>query len=103
MEAFLQLRRGWDYPVPNGETLKDVYARSVPFFQEKICPILLDGKSVLLVAHGNSLRALEKYLENIPDNEVASISIGVAGIHVYELSPEAKLFSKEVRGGDAHL
>lgn len=57
----------------------------------------------MLVPHGNSLRALEKYLETVPNNEVASISIGVAGIHVYELSPEAKLFSKDVRGGDAHL
>jgi len=50
-EEFKKLRRGWDYPIPNGESLKTVYDRTVPFFFEKILPLVLEGKNVLVVAH----------------------------------------------------
>src|SRR6185369_4396435 len=46
-EEFLKLRRGWDYPVPNGETLKDVYNRMVPFYQDTLLPKLKEGKNIL--------------------------------------------------------
>jgi 2,3-bisphosphoglycerate-dependent phosphoglycerate mutase len=102
-EAFQKLRRGWDYPVPSGETLKDVYARIIPFFKETVEPVLKAGKDVMLVAHGNSLRALEKYLDHIDEKDVAAISIGVAGIHVYVLDDKLNVVSKESRGGNLHL
>src|ERR1700690_3642621 len=66
-EAFQRIRRGWDVPIPGGETLKDVYDRVVPYYTSRILPELLSGKNLLVVAHGNSLRALVKYLEHIPD------------------------------------
>ena len=57
-EEYKKLRRGWDYPIPHGESLKMVYERAVPYFLEKILPLLREGKNILVVAHGNSLRAM---------------------------------------------
>ena len=59
-DAFNNIRRGWDVPVPGGETLKKVYERVVPFYLDTIVPQLQAGKNVLIVAHGNSDRALMK-------------------------------------------
>ena len=50
-EAFNGIRRGWDYPVPGGETLKDVYRRVLPYFENEILPKLQAGENILLVAH----------------------------------------------------
>src|SRR5581483_9927569 len=66
-ENFKKIRRSWDSPIPNGETLKDVYNRVVPYYEEQILPLLTAGKNVLVCAHGNSIRALIKYLDKIPD------------------------------------
>jgi D-lactate dehydrogenase len=89
-EAFNNIRRGWDVPVPNGETLKMVYERVVPFYIDTILPLLLDGKNVMLVAHGNSIRALMKYIESIPDDEVGNLEMIFGQIIVYEISVEGK-------------
>ncbi len=62
---FQNIRRGWDSKIPEGETLKDVHARVVPYFLENILPNLQKGDNVLVVAHGNSLRAILKHVENI--------------------------------------
>ena len=62
-EEFLKLRRGWDYPIAQGESLKDVYTRVVPYYEQTILPLVKNGEHVLVAAHGNSLRALMKYLE----------------------------------------
>lgn len=93
---FEKWRRGWDEPVPGGETLKDVYNRVVPYYKEHIFPKLQDGKNVLVVAHGNSLRALIKYLENIPDEEVPNLEIEIGGIFIYQIDPAGKIISKKV-------
>lgn len=90
-EQYLKWRRSWDYPVPNGESLKDVYLRVVPFFEEKILNALKAGKNVLVVAHGNSLRALVKYLENIPDNKIADLEIKFGEILKYEYDKKGKI------------
>ena len=65
-DAFEAMRRGWDYPIPNGETLKTVYERVVPFYIGTVVPLLAAGENVLIVSHGNALRALMIYLESIP-------------------------------------
>jgi 2,3-bisphosphoglycerate-dependent phosphoglycerate mutase len=96
-EQFKLLRRGWDSPIPNGETLKDVYNRVVPYYKKEILPQLKEGKSVLISAHGNSLRALVKYLENISDEDVENLEIATGEIYVYNLSDEGKIISKEKR------
>jgi 2,3-bisphosphoglycerate-dependent phosphoglycerate mutase len=96
-QAFKGIRREWDYPVPSGETLKDVYARVVPFFVTEIMPQLKAGKHILLVAHGNSIRALIKYLEAIHEEQVAEIEMPFGQILLYQMSPDGTISQKEIR------
>ena len=97
-EQFLKWRRGWDYPIPNGETLKDVYNRVIPYYQNEILPKLKAGKNVLVSAHGNSLRALIKYLDNISDKDVSNLEIQTGQIYLYQVNDQGKIISKEIRG-----
>ncbi len=94
---FLKLRRGWDYPVPNGETLKQVYERSVPYFESTILPELKNGKNVIISSSGNALRSLVKYLENISDEGIADVQIAPGEIYVYTIDAEGKVINKEIR------
>jgi len=87
-EAFNQIRRGWDAPVPGGETLKMVYERVIPFYADTILPLLNEGKNVLLVAHGNSIRALMKYIESISDDDVSQLEMIFGRIIVYDVSDD---------------
>lgn len=87
-EAFNALRRGWDVPIPGGETLKMVYERVVPFYTKTVMPLLQEGKNVLIVAHGNSIRALIKYLESISDEDVSSLEMIFGQIIIYDITPE---------------
>ncbi|MFA6354968.1 MAG: 2,3-bisphosphoglycerate-dependent phosphoglycerate mutase [Candidatus Paceibacterota bacterium] len=96
-EEFLRIRRSWDAPIPNGESLKMVYARSVPFFLEKILPILREGKNVLVVAHGNSIRATMKYIENISDEGIAKVEMIFGSVLIYDLDTEGHMMNKEIR------
>jgi len=97
-KMFLKIRRGWNTPIKNGETLKDVYERVVPYYQTVISPKLKDGKNVLIVAHGNSLRALVKYLENISDHGVETLEIATGEIYVYEANINGTIISKKKIG-----
>jgi len=85
-EAFNQIRRGWDVPVPGGETLKMVYERVTPFYNDTVLPILQEGKSVLIVASGNSLRAIIKYLETISDEDISQVEMPFGQIITYEIN-----------------
>ncbi len=96
-EQFMKWRRGWDEPIPGGESLKDVYDRMLPYYQEHVEPELKSGKNILVSASGNSLRALVKYLESITDEGVAELEIGTGEVYVYELDENLKILSKEVR------
>ncbi|HLH22475.1 MAG TPA: 2,3-diphosphoglycerate-dependent phosphoglycerate mutase [Chloroflexota bacterium] len=96
-DQFLKWRRSWDYPVPGGETLKDVYARVAPYYDQHILPELKAGKNVIVAAHGNSLRALVKHLENIPDDEIPKLEIGTGEVYVYEVDPSGKITAKTIR------
>lgn len=96
-EQYLKWRRSWDYPIPHGESLKDVYARVVPFYQEKILPQLKSGKNVLVVAHGNSLRALIKNLENISDEDIAKTEFEFNEVMIYDMDYEGKIKTKEIK------
>ena len=68
-------RRSYDIAPPEGENLRDVEKRVVPYFKKKIMPELKKGKNVLLGAHGNSLRALVKYLDGISAEDVQKLEI----------------------------
>lgn len=92
-----KLRRGWDYPIPNGETLKMVYERTVPYFLEKILPKVKEGKNTLVVAHGNSLRTLIKYIENISDNKIADVEMPFGAILIYDLDENGRMMNRELR------
>jgi D-lactate dehydrogenase len=96
-EEFNKLRRDWDYDVPNGETLKDVFARTIPFYQQTILPKLNDGQTVLVVSHGNALRSLIKFIENISDTDVADVEMLINKILVYEITDDGHLASKAER------
>ncbi len=87
-EAFNQIRRGWDVPVPGGETLKMVYERVVPFYSETILPQLREGKNILIVASGNSIRSLMKYLESISDEGISQLEMPFGQIIVYNITAE---------------
>ncbi|MCX6787721.1 MAG: 2,3-bisphosphoglycerate-dependent phosphoglycerate mutase [Candidatus Kaiserbacteria bacterium] len=96
-EEFERVRREWDCPVPNGETLKMVYERVIPFYQKAILPLLVAGKNVLVVAHGNSLRALMAYIETIAPEDVKNIEMLFGSIVIYGVDKEGRMTGKEVR------
>jgi glyoxylate reductase len=91
------LRRGWDHPVPNGETLKKVYERVVPFYFGDVLPLIKQGKNVLIVAHGNSLRALTKYIESVSDMDIEDVEIDFNKIIIYNLDEQGRMIDKEIR------
>ena len=88
---FKKIRRGWNVPIPGGETLKDVYNRVVPYYKEEILPKLREGMNVLVIAHGNSLRALVKYLENISDQDIEKFELKTGELYVYRVDQSGKV------------
>ena len=76
--------------VPRAECLKDTVNRFLPYWHETVAPILKSGKRVIIAAHGNSLRALVKYLDNIPDDEIVGLNIPTGVPLVYELDDNLK-------------
>ena len=96
-EMFLKIRRSWDFPIPNGESLKDVYNRVIPFYEKSILKDLMDGKNVIVSAHGNSLRALIKYLENITDLDISNLELKTGEVYIYEIDKDGKIVGKEIR------
>ena len=75
---------------PSTECLKDTVARAVPYFENEVIPKIKQGKRLLIAAHGNSLRALVKYLDKIPDDEIVNLNIPTGIPLVYELDDELK-------------
>ena len=75
---------------PKTECLKDTVSRVVPYFENDILPKVKAGKKLLIVAHGNSLRALVKYLDNIADQEIVKLNIPTGIPLVYELDEQLK-------------
>lgn len=76
--------------IPLSESLKDTVERFVPYFESEIKPQVESGKQVLIVAHGNSLRALVKYLDDISDEEIVKLNIPTGIPLVYELDDNLK-------------
>ena len=71
--------------LPLTECLRDTVARFVPYWEETIAPVVMSGKKVIIAAHGNSLRALVKYLDDVPDGEIVGLNIPTGIPLVYEL------------------
>lgn len=96
-EAFDKVRRGWNVPIPNGETLEKVYNRITPYYIEHILPRLRNGENILLVSHGNALRALMKFIENLSDEAIEDVEMMFGGAIIYSLNEDGRMKSKEVR------
>jgi len=91
------VHRDWDCPIPGGETLKQVYERIVPYFLQTVLPLLATNKNVLIVSHGNALRALMIYIESIPEQEVSTLEMLFGAVIIYALDTEGHMVHKEVR------
>ncbi|MGE5310038.1 MAG: 2,3-bisphosphoglycerate-dependent phosphoglycerate mutase [Sphaerimonospora mesophila] len=89
-EKFNAIRRDYDEPIPGGETLHDVYDRVVPWYRDVIVPQLNAGKNILFVAHGNSIRALVKYIENISDEGISEFEMVFGTVLIYEVDVDGK-------------
>lgn len=76
--------------LPGAESLKDTVARFLPAWHTEIAPAIKAGKRVLIAAHGNSIRALVKYLDNVPESEIVELNIPTAIPLVYELDADLK-------------
>jgi len=76
--------------LPLTECLKDTVARFLPFWHETVAPAIKSGKKIIIAAHGNSLRALVKYLDNIPEDEIVELNIPTGVPLVYELDKDLK-------------
>ena len=80
--------------IPNGENLKVTLERVLPFWEDQIAPALLSGKRVLVVAHGNSLRALAKHIEGISYADIMDLEIPTGQPLVYKLDDNLKVVEK---------
>jgi 2,3-bisphosphoglycerate-dependent phosphoglycerate mutase len=76
--------------VPASESLKDTVARVLPFWSDSIAPAIQRGRRVLVAAHGNSMRALIKYLDSISDEDIVGVNVPTARPLVYELDAQLK-------------
>lgn len=87
-------RRSYKIAPPGGESLKDVFTRAIPFYQKFIEKDLKKGKNILVVASHNSLRALIKYIEKIPDQKIINVEIPFGGLIEYEFDKSLKIKNK---------
>lgn len=95
-EQVLIWRRSYDIPPPNGESLKDTAARTLPYFNENILPLVKQGKNVIISAHGNSLRSIVMELDKLTKEEVLQLNIPNAVPIIYDIDPEGKILHKQV-------
>lgn len=84
-------RRSYDVQPPGGESLKDTVARVLPYYHEHIEPLLKEGKHVLIVAHGNSLRGLMMFLEDISVQDIPHVDIPTGVPRLYEFDEALKV------------
>src|SRR5690554_2915355 len=90
-EQVHQWRRSYDVQPPGGESLKDTAARTVPYYEAEILPALRDGQTVLVAAHGNSLRALVMAIEGLTPDEIIAREIATGEPIVYRIGADGSL------------
>lgn len=88
-------RRSYDIPPPNGESLKDTAARTLPYFNNTIMPLLKSGKNIIIAAHGNSLRSIVMELDKLTKEQVLELNLGTALPIVYEIDSSGKVTGKK--------
>lgn len=87
-------RRSYDIAPPNGESLKDTAARTLPYFNNTIIPMLKKGKNVIIAAHGNSLRSIVMELDKLSKEQVLELNIGTGEPIVYEIGKDGSVIQK---------
>ncbi len=92
-----------DIDLPLTECLKDTVARVVPYFEEEIKPRIIKGEKILIVAHGNSIRALRKHLEHISDKDIAGMNIPTGVPLVYHLNEDFTVHDVMYVGDEAAI
>jgi 2,3-bisphosphoglycerate-dependent phosphoglycerate mutase len=93
-EQVLVWRRSYDVPPPGGESLKDTLARALPYYVQEILPCVLRGERTLVVAHGNSLRALIMVLENLTPEQILKRELATGAPVIYRLNADSTVASK---------
>ncbi len=88
-------RRSYDIAPPNGESLKDTAARTLPYFDKAIVEEIKKGHHVIVAAHGNSLRSIVMHLDKLTKEQVLELNLGTAVPVVYELDKHLKILSKK--------
>lgn len=89
-------RRSYDVAPPNGESLKDTAARTLPYFEKHILGDLRSGKNVIVSAHGNSLRSIVMDLDHLTKEEVLELNLGTGVPIIYEFDTNLKILSKKI-------
>lgn len=89
--------------LPLSESLKDTYRRCLPHWHKSIAPAVKAGKKVIVSAHGNSLRALVKYLDSVPDKDIVALNIPTGIPLVYELDRDLRKISSYYLASEAEL
>lgn len=87
-------RRSFDTPPPGGESLKSTAERVLPYFKKEILPQLLEGKNILIAAHGNSLRSLVMELDQLTKEQVVKLEIATGDPIYYEIASSGKVVKK---------
>ncbi len=87
-------RRSYDIQPPNGESLKDTAERVIPYYAQHIQPLLNEGKSVIVAAHGNSLRALIMHIERLTKEEILEFEIPTATPRLYTFDESMTIIDK---------
>lgn len=87
-------RRSFDVPPPGGESLKDTAARTLPYYEAEIVPLLKAGKTVLVAAHGNSLRSIVMAIEGLTPDEILKREIATGEPVIYKIGADGALEEK---------
>jgi 2,3-bisphosphoglycerate-dependent phosphoglycerate mutase len=89
-------RRSYDIAPPEGESLKDTAARALPYFHAKILPLVTRGQTILVVAHGNSLRSIVMDLDQLTKAQVLELNLATGAPILYELDDQGRVLKKTV-------
>jgi 2,3-bisphosphoglycerate-dependent phosphoglycerate mutase len=89
-------RRSYDVPPPGGESLKDTAARTLPYFNSRILPLVAKGENIIVVAHGNSLRSIVMELDKLSKEEVLQLNLTTGVPIVYDINADAQVTQKDI-------
>lgn len=96
-------RRSYEIAPPNGESLEDTAKRTIPYFQKEILPKLKEGQSILVSAHGNSLRSIIMDLENISPQDIPNLNIPTGIPYVYDFDSNGTITGKTILIANTNL